>query len=60
VRLQARHVDDLAEALDNAIPGCRFRGLRGRYKDGPVRRALMRLATQHFDTNNHGWWYLKK
>jgi len=61
VRLHAEHANDLAKALDDAIPNCRFRGNpHARFKDGPVRRMLMRLALQHFHTDHAGWWYLKK
>jgi len=61
VRLHAEHANDLAKALDEAIPNCRFGGKpRGRFKDGSARRMLMRLALQHFDTDHAGWWYFKK
>jgi hypothetical protein len=62
VKLRAQNADDLAKALENAIPNCRYRSgyQRGRFKDRPVRRALKQLAAQHFDTDHAGWWYLKQ
>jgi len=64
VRLRAQDADnlanDLAKALDNAIPNCRRKNGRRQFKDAPVRRALKQLAPQHFNTDHYGWWYLKK
>ena len=57
VRLHALDANDLAQALDNAIPNCRYHSgyQRGRFKDRPVRRMLTQLAPQHFDTDHCGW-----
>ena len=58
--LKANHADEveLVEAIDSAIPNCRYR--RGRFRDAVLRRELKRLAKKHFETDRAGWWCVLK
>jgi hypothetical protein len=51
----------LMAVLEDTIPSCRKQRQRG----GPylrhtvIKRALVKLAKQHFTTDKYGWWRLK-
>jgi hypothetical protein len=52
----------LAEAIEAAVPDCRYRSNwleKGRFKKRSLQRVLQPLSNRHFVTDNFGWWSVK-
>jgi hypothetical protein len=61
VLCEARYQPELMATIEAVVPHCKYRSgyMRGFLRDRPLRAVLTALAEQHFDTDEHGWWWLK-